>query len=91
MPSTERKSAGSAEAPPQQAASVIGNDPSPRAVDLGNARQTVFAMVALLYRIEQQSAGRVRVCRGVADICGSAAAALSSAVGVAVAPPGPPL
>jgi membrane dipeptidase len=41
---------------------------SPPAVDVTDAQQAVFAMVSLLFRIERESKGRVRVCRNVGDI-----------------------
>ncbi len=37
-------------------------------VDMTQAQRTVFAMMALLYRIEARSAGRLQVCRDVGDI-----------------------
>jgi membrane dipeptidase len=43
-------------------------DAEPPALDAMQAQQTVFAMASLLYRIERQSQGRVRVCRTVEDI-----------------------
>jgi len=41
---------------------------SPPAVDVTDAQQTVFAMTSLLFRIERESRGRVRICRNVGDI-----------------------
>jgi membrane dipeptidase len=41
---------------------------SPPAVDVTDAQRVVFAMTSLLYRIERESQGRVRVCRNVGDI-----------------------
>jgi membrane dipeptidase len=58
VPSADRKAA-----PSQPAAPDFASTPSPPAVDLAEAQRTVFAMVSLLYRIEAQSKGRVRVCR----------------------------
>ena len=49
-------------------ASIIGNDPAPPAVDIAEAQRVTFAMAALLYRIERESDGRVRVCRTASDI-----------------------
>jgi membrane dipeptidase len=46
----------------------ISSDPSPPAVDAVEAQRVVFAMAALLFRIERESQGRVRVCRTVGDI-----------------------
>lgn len=37
-------------------------------VDMMEAQRAVFAMVSLLYRIENEAAGRVRVCRTASDI-----------------------
>jgi membrane dipeptidase len=68
VPSPERKSASGADALAKSSDSPIGNDPSPPAVDMAAAQKTVFAMASLLFRIEQQSRGRVRVCRTMADI-----------------------
>jgi membrane dipeptidase len=46
-----------------------GETPSPEShVDLAEAQRSVVAMAALLYRIESQSEGRVRVCRDAGDI-----------------------
>src|SRR5690348_14948290 len=41
---------------------------SPPVVDVKDAQQTVFAMTSLLFRIERESRGRVRICRNVGDI-----------------------
>jgi len=64
--------AGSAAAATASAASAttpnFAADPTPPEVDLGEAQRTVFAMAALLYRIERQSRGRLRVCRDAKDI-----------------------
>lgn len=65
VPSTEKKKDGSAG---DAAAPNFAGDPSPPGVSLSDAQRTTFAMVALLYRIERQSKGRVRVCRDVSDI-----------------------
>lgn len=44
-------------------------DEAPRpAVDATEAQHVVFTMASLLYRIERQSQGRVRICRNVDDI-----------------------
>ena len=42
--------------------------PAPPAVDAAEAQRVVFAMASLLYRIERESQGRVRVCRNAGDI-----------------------
>jgi len=41
---------------------------SPAAVELTDAQRAVFAMTSLLFRIERESKGRVRVCRSIGDI-----------------------
>jgi membrane dipeptidase len=68
VPSPKRDNGSGSKATPQDSASVIGNDPAPPAVDEAQAQRTVFAMVSLLYRIERESQGRVRVCRNAGDI-----------------------
>ncbi len=62
VPSTERKNGSENQAPDFAA------NPTPPGVDLTEAQRTVFAMASLLYRIERESGGRVRVCRTVRDI-----------------------
>jgi membrane dipeptidase len=68
VPSPKRKDRADGEAAPQETGSVVGNDPAPPAVDTAEAQRVVFAMASLLFRIERESNGRVRVCRTVADI-----------------------
>jgi membrane dipeptidase len=72
VPSPKRKDRAAGETPPQEAGnvtgSVIGSDPAPPEVDVAEAQRTVFAMAALLLRIERESKGRVRVCRTARDI-----------------------
>jgi membrane dipeptidase len=77
VPPTERKTAAASATSEQPATEGSGgaNQPpnfasvsSPPAVDPTDAQRTVFAMVALLYRIERQSRGRLRICRSVGDI-----------------------
>jgi membrane dipeptidase len=63
VPSPERKSTATQTATPD-----FTSTPSPPFVDPADAQRTVFAMVSLLYRIEAQSKGRVRVCRTADDI-----------------------
>lgn len=57
---------------PARASEAGTGDPTavaePPAVALADAQRAVLAMVALLYRIERRSQGRLRVCRSVADI-----------------------
>ncbi len=68
VPSPKRENSSANKTPSQDAGGVIGNDPSPPAVGAGEAQRVVFAMASLLYRIERESRGRVRVCRDVGDI-----------------------
>src|SRR5579863_1537760 len=63
VPSTEKKAAAKEPASPD-----FANTPEPPGVDVAEAQRTVFAMMSLLYRIEAQSAGRLRVCRDAGDI-----------------------
>jgi len=60
VPSPKRKNDSERQAP-------NGDAPRP-AVDTAEAQRVVFAMASLLYRIERQSQGRVRICRNVDDI-----------------------
>ena len=64
VPSPGRDNA-TAGPPPEPGAGAPGEPPVPEAIE---AQRAVFAMASLLYRIARQSAGRVRVCRTVADI-----------------------
>ena len=68
VPSPKRKKDSNGETPSQDAGSVIGGDPAPPAVDVAEAQHVVFAMASLLFRIERESEGRVRVCRKTSDI-----------------------
>jgi len=68
VPSAKRKDRAEGEASPQENGGVIGGDAAPPAVELAEAQRVVFAMAALLLRIERESQGRVRVCRTVGDI-----------------------
>ena len=62
VPSPARKNgSSSATSSPDTAA-------APPALDVTEAQRVVFAMAALLFRIERESQGRVRVCRTVGDI-----------------------
>jgi len=40
----------------------------PQTVEITDAQRAVFAMTSLLFRIERESKGRVRVCRSIGDI-----------------------
>jgi membrane dipeptidase len=68
VPSPKRKDRAKGETPPQENGSVVGSDSEPPAVDIAEAQRVVFAMASLLFRIERESNGRVRICRTVADI-----------------------
>jgi membrane dipeptidase len=63
VPSTEKKSVTN-----QTPAPNFTSTPEPPGVDLAEAQRTVLAMVALLYRIERQAKGHLRVCRTADDI-----------------------
>jgi membrane dipeptidase len=65
VPSTEKKNG----APNSETAlpDAPGTIAAP-GVDMIEAQRTVFAMAALLYRIEAQSEGRLRICRNAGDI-----------------------
>jgi membrane dipeptidase len=65
VPSPPPAAAANAETSPQPAA---GEDRSPPTVELAPAQRAVFTMLSLLLRIEQESSGRVRICRSVDDI-----------------------
>jgi len=62
VPAPDRKAVAQGSGPD------FGGTPSPPAIDPAEAQRTVFAMVSLLYRIENQSHRRVRVCRTADDI-----------------------
>ena len=63
VPSTEKK------APTDQTSSPnFASTPEPPGVDIAEAQRTVLAMVSLLYRIERQAKGHLRVCRTADDI-----------------------
>jgi membrane dipeptidase len=72
VPPPKRKDRAGGETPSQktkgETGSVIGSDPAPPAVDVAEAQRVVFAMASLLFRIERESKGRVRVCRNAGDI-----------------------
>jgi membrane dipeptidase len=72
VPSPRRPSGASAGAaangPTTAPAADVTADAAPPAVELSEAQRTVFSMLSLLYRIERESEGRVRVCRDAKDI-----------------------
>jgi membrane dipeptidase len=59
-----RKNSSSGETP----SLPISSEAAPPVVDTTEAQRVVFAMAALLFRIERESQGRLRVCRNVDDI-----------------------
>jgi membrane dipeptidase len=59
-----RKNSSNNETPAQP----ISGEAAPPAVDATEAQRVVFAMASLLYRIERESQGCVRICRTVDDI-----------------------
>jgi membrane dipeptidase len=73
VPSPRKNNSGS-DTPP------IGSEAAPPAVDTAEAQRVVFAMASLLFRIERESEGRVRVCRTVGDIEGCLADGVLAAV-----------
>ena len=73
VPSPKRNGGAGGEATPQTSGSVIGGDPAPPGVDVAEAQRVTFAMAALLFRIERESQGRLRVCRNAGDIDSSLA------------------
>ena len=72
VPSPGRKKAADGEAPAQgtsqEALQESSSAASPPAVEVAEAQRVVFAMASLLFRIERESQGRVRVCRNAGDI-----------------------
>ncbi len=72
VPPARRNNSADSEKPSQEAGGVIGSDvgstSAAPAVDVAEAQRVVFAMASLLFRIERESGGRVRVCRTAGDI-----------------------
>jgi membrane dipeptidase len=66
--------------PKRNTSGQTGGDAATTALDAAEAQRAVFAMASLLYRIERQSQGRVRVCRTVEDIEGCLADDVLAAV-----------
>jgi membrane dipeptidase len=64
VPSAEKKQ----DAPDKAAEPNFADTAAPPAVDAAEALRTVNGMVSLLYRIERQAQGALRVCRSVAEI-----------------------
>lgn len=65
VPTPERRNGTAAAA---GVADPAGAPAAPPALGMEEAQRAVFAMTALAYRLSRQSAGRVRICRTVADI-----------------------
>ena len=69
VPSPKRKNSCSSKTPRRNFPSgPIGSASPPPAVDVAEAQRIVFAMASLLFRIERELQGRVRVCRNAGDI-----------------------
>lgn len=68
VPPPKRKERAEGETPPQENGGAVGGDAAPPAVDMAEAQRVVFAMASLMYRIERESDGRVRICRTADDI-----------------------
>jgi membrane dipeptidase len=64
VPSPEKKK----DATDKSAEPNFASMPAPPPLDTAEAQRAVTAMVSLLYRIEREAKGRLRVCRSVADI-----------------------
>lgn len=67
VPSAEKKSEAESKAPAQDTPN-FASVPAPPALEMADAQRIVFAMAALLFRIERESGGRVRVCRSAGKI-----------------------
>jgi membrane dipeptidase len=65
VPSTDRRRSPNSEKSSEEASSVAR---SPSTVEMAQAQKTVFTMMSLLFHIERESQGRVRVCRSVDDV-----------------------
>ena len=63
VPSAERKASTNQASSPN-----FASTPEPPGVDMAAAQHSVLAMVSLLYRIERQAKGHLRVCRTAGDI-----------------------
>ena len=80
VPPPKRKEGAGGETPAQDTGGVTGSAPGgvsgvdvgstspPPAVDVAEAQRLVFTMASLLFRIERESDGRVRICRTAGDI-----------------------
>lgn len=63
VPPAEKRAAAN-----QTSAPNFAGTPEPPSVDMAEAQHTVLAMVSLLYRIERQAKGHLRICRTADDI-----------------------
>ncbi len=54
--------------PDNEAPKDVTDEPFPLEVDLARAQKAVFGMASLLFQIERESNGQVRVCRSVGEI-----------------------
>jgi membrane dipeptidase len=72
VPSPEKKEKNEKqeknEASDKAAEPNFSSTPTPPALDAADAQRTVNGMVSLLYRIERQAQGRLRICRSAAEI-----------------------
>jgi membrane dipeptidase len=72
VPSPDKKQQADAAAKEDKSAKAaepnFASMPVPPAVDTADAQRAVNGMVSLLYRIERQAHGRLRVCRSAAEI-----------------------
>jgi membrane dipeptidase len=70
VPSPQRQRSEGEPAPPSDDARAAAGEkvPPPPPPELASAQQATLAMASLLFRIERESGGKVRVCRNVADI-----------------------
>jgi membrane dipeptidase len=70
VPSPQRPRAASEPPPPSDDARAAAGEKvaTPPPPDIGDAQQATLAMAALLFRIERESGGKVRVCRTAEDV-----------------------
>jgi membrane dipeptidase len=68
VPSPEKKQGAPGTASDKPAEPNFANMPAPPPLDAAAAQRAVTAMVSLLYRMERQAHGRLRVCRSAAAI-----------------------
>ena len=70
VPSPQRQRSANEPPPPSDDARAAAGEKvaTPPPPDIGNAQQATLAMAALLFRIERESGGKVRVCRTAEDI-----------------------